>query len=192
MKIFETGANFLSIIVLLFLIIGVTAGALENKPFAPGPALAFFLRLAGRVELATDLATGRKEPSDRPFTGLVEDRANDIKKETDKFLDNIPKTQDGQMEVRALSCPNGSYSNDIPQVPASRLPIVKDGQLQFLWDVQARWGNPHCVAGKEWRYFFDNGATAIATESGNKVNVQIIGTYGENSTASAGTGGEEN
>lgn len=192
MKIFETVTNLLSAVVLLFLIIGVTAGALENKPFSPGPALAFFLRLAGRVELATDLATGRKEPSDRSFVGLVQDRATEAKNKTDEFLDKIPKTQDGQMETRALSCPNGSYSNDIPQVPANRLPIVKDGQFSFLWDVQARWGNPHCVAGKEWRYFFDNGATAIATESGNKVNVQIIGTNSQDSTASAGTGGEEN
>lgn len=191
MKVIESAANIFLIILFLYLGVGVTAGALENKPFAPGPALAFILRLTGRVELAADLATGRREPSDRSFIGLVQDRANDIQKEADGFLEKIPKTSGGEIETRALSCPKGSYSNSVPPVPAGRIGLT-NSRLQFLWDVQAIWGNPHCVAGKEWRYFFDNGQTAIATESGGKVNVKIIGLNYQDSADGAGKGGEEN
>lgn len=176
MKIIEPIVNLASVVVLFFLIIGVAAGALENKPFSPGPALAFLLRLTGRVELATDIATGRKEPSDRPFTGLVQDRAADAQKEVDSFVDKLPKTSDGQVEVRAMNCPQGAYAADVPQVPESKIELADGQSLKMLWDIQKIWGNPHCVAGKEWRYFFDNGQVAIATESGGKVDVKIIGT----------------
>jgi hypothetical protein len=174
-KAFEMFVNFCVVIVLLFLITGISAGALENKPFAPGPALAFILRLTGRIELATDLAAGRKEPSDRPFTGLIQDRAADIQKETDNFVEKLPKTEDGKVETRALNCPQGAYAANVPQVSADKIGLAQGQSLRFLWDVQKIWGNPHCVARKEWRYFFDNGKVAIATESGGKVNVKIVG-----------------
>ncbi|NEP38418.1 MAG: hypothetical protein F6K35_03770 [Okeania sp. SIO2H7] len=162
-----------TLVVLIFLAAGITAGALENKPFAPGPALAYLLRLTGRLELATDLATGRKEPSDRSFTGLVQDRAGEVKEELDKLATELPRDLSGQIEPRAMSCPKGSYENIIPKIPSASVESVKNKQFSILWQLQAALGQPHCVERYRWTWFGDDGRMVVAEEKPNKRGVDV-------------------
>jgi hypothetical protein len=173
MKIIESLVGLAALIVLIFLVAGITAGALENKPFAPGPALAYLLKLVGRVELAADLATGRKEPSDRSFTGLVQDRAGEVREEIDKFATELPRDFNGQIEPRAMSCPKGSYENQIPKIPSTSVETVKGRQFAILWQLQAALGQPHCVERYRWTWFASDGQTVVAEEKPNKGGVDV-------------------
>ena len=173
MKIIESLVGLAALIVLIFLAAGITAGALENKPFAPGPALAYLLKLAGKVELAADLATGRQEPSDRSFTGLVQDRAGEVKEEIDRFATQLPRDFNGKIEPKALSCPKGSYENQIPKIPSASVESIKGKQFSILWELQAVLGQPHCIARYRWSWFVDDGRTAVGTEKPNKGGVDV-------------------
>lgn len=173
MKIIESLVGLAALVVLTFLVAGITAGALENKPFAPGPALAYLLKLTGRAELAADLATGRKEPSERSFVGLVQDRAGEVKEEIDQFATQLPRDFNGQIEPKALSCPRGSYENQIPKIPSTSVEAIKGKQFSILWQLQGALGQPHCVERYRWSWFVENGQTVVATEKPNKGGVDV-------------------
>lgn len=141
---------------ILILSVGVVNGAMEGKPFAPQPALRFLLNLVGRTQRASDYASGRASPN-KPIT--PEDVGFSIS------------------ENNAGICLDSSQETGVKEeLPTERLDRFKKykSRVRTIWDVQALLGNPNCIEGKTWTYYFQDGSRLVVKENKDVLDVQLI------------------